>query len=636
MTDTRDLPMQTRAAVVGTADAEARTVELVWSTGAGVTRYDYYEGRRYREELSLDPQHVDLSRLNSGAPLLNTHGAYDLSDVIGVVERAWIDNGEARAIVRFSDRADVEPIWRDVQNGIIRNVSVGYSVRKFEIEEADTLPVYRAIDWLPMELSMVPIGADAGAGTRSQSPSNPCVMQRASAHTDRSHTMSDTHGADNTVQEEAPQDPQTDVNAVRNEATQAERARVRAIREAVRAARLNDNLADDLVERGVGVDDARAEVLNQLAAQSDATEVRGVRIEAGAQDARQTRNLAIESALLHRYNPGNALSDAGREWRGLSLIEMARDVLADSGERVRGLSRMEIATRALSTSDFPAILANVANRTLRAAYEAAPRTFLPLARQASAADFKDISRTQFGDAPSLEKVTENGEFTYGKVGDSKETYALATYGKVVAITRQTLINDDLGAFTRLPEMFGRAAADLESDTVWAILTSNPAMNDGKTLFHADHGNLAASGALISVSSLGAGRAAMRTQKGLGGRLINVQPRYLVVPAAKETEAQQFVASQNIIYSKGSDVNPFAGSLVPVAEPRLDASSAIAWYLFADPAQIDTIEYAYLEGQQGVYLETRQGFDVDGMEIKARMDFAAKAIDWRGLFKNPGA
>lgn len=632
MIDTRDLPMQTRAAMVGTADVEARTVELVWSTGAGVTRYDYYEGRRYREELSLDPQHVDLSRLNSGAPLLNTHGAYDLSDVIGVVERAWIDNGEARAIVRFSDRPDVEPIWRDVQNGIIRNVSVGYSVRKYEIEEADALPVYRAIDWAPMELSMVPIGADAGAGTRSKSPSNPCVMQRASAHTDRSDTMSDTHGADNTVQPVTP----PDLSAVRQEAVQAERSRVKAIRDAVRAARLNDGVADDLVERGISVDEARAEVLNQLAAQSDATEVRGVRIEAGAQDARQTRNAAIESALLHRYNPGNAMSDAGREWRGLSLIEMARDVLADSGERVRGLSRMEIATRALSTSDFPAILANVANRTLRAAYEAAPRTFLPLARQASAADFKDINRTQFGDAPSLEKVTENGEFTYGKVGDSKETYALATYGKIVAITRQTLINDDLGAFTRLPEMFGRAAADLESDTVWAILTANLAMNDGKTLFHADHGNLAGTGAGISVASLGAARAAMRVQKGLGGRLINVQPRYLVVPAAKETEAQQFVASQNIVYSKGADVNPFAGSLVPVAEPRLDASSAIAWYLFADPAQIDTIEYAYLEGQQGVYLETRQGFDVDGMEIKARLDFAAKAIDWRGLFKNPGA
>ena len=77
-------------------------------------------------------------------------------------------------------------------------------------------------------------------------------------------------------------------------------------------------------------------------------------------------------------------------------------------------------------------------------------------------------------------------------------------------------------------------------------------------------------------------------------------------------------------------------LAPISEPRLDAASETAWYLAASPNQIDTIEYAYLEGQQGAYIETRNGFDVDGVEIKCRLDFGAKAIDWRGLYKNPGA
>ncbi len=290
----------------------------------------------------------------------------------------------------------------------------------------------------------------------------------------------------------------------------------------------------------------------------------------------------------------------------------------------------------MGTSDFPFILANVANKTLRAAYEAAPQTFKPFCRQTINVDFKPVSRTQLGDAPSLEQVNESGEFKRGAVSDAREQYSLATYGKVVAINRQVIINDDLDAFTRLPAMFGRAAADLESDTVWGIITANAAMGDGVNLFDPAHANLAGSGAVISVATLGAGRQALRQQKGLNGRFINVMAKYLIVPSALETTAEQYVTQTNIIYTKSSDYNPFANKLQVLAEPRLDANSTISWYIAADPSQIDTIEYAYLDGAEGVYLENRIGFDVDGVELKARMDFAAKAIDWRGFYKNPGA
>src|SRR5512144_2187506 len=179
-----DLPLQTRADVrlqSETIDAETRTVEVLWSTGATVRRRDLWTGRRYDEALSLDPRHVDLSRLNSGAPLLNTHGAFDLAGVIGVVERAWItkagDSYEGRAQVRFSARDDVEPLWQDVRAGIIRNVSVGYVVRAYEVIEQDgEVPVWRAIDWQPLELSAVPVGADGGAGFRQSKGLTPCRL----------------------------------------------------------------------------------------------------------------------------------------------------------------------------------------------------------------------------------------------------------------------------------------------------------------------------------------------------------------------------------------------------------------------------------------------------------------------------
>ena len=130
---------------------------------------------------------------------------------------------------------------------------------------------------------------------------------------------------------------------------------------------------------------------------------------------------------------------------------------------------------------------------------------------------------------------------------------------------------------------------------------------------------------------------MAQQRGLDGKtLLNVRPSYLVVPSALELTAEQLLA-QNIVPAKAADVVPSSiRSLAVIAEPRLDpASGAVPWFLVASPAAIDTIEYAYLEGQEGVALETRMGFDVDGVEVRARLDFGAKAIDWRGLYKNPG-
>jgi len=431
----------------------------------------------------------------------------------------------------------------------------------------------------------------------------------------------------------------------RAEGARLERTRAAEITKITRAAMLPDTFAQKLVSDGTAIAQARKLVLDELARKGN--ENGDIRPQVSiVRDEMDSARAMVESALLHRHDPRKYQLDGGaREYRGMTLMEMGRDLLERRGIRSRGLSKSEVAGMMLgletrgglhSNSDFPFILANVANKTLRSAYEAAPQTFKGFCRQTTNPDFKTIARTQLGDAPSLDKVNESGEFKRGTVSEAREQYALATYGKVVAVTRQTIINDDMGAFTRLPEMFGRAAADLESDTVWGIITANAAMGDGVTLFHANHGNLAGASTAISVLTLGDGRAAMRKQKGLNGRFINVQPKFLIVPAAIETIAQQYVTQTNIVFTKAADYNPFANTMQVVAEPRLDAVSAVSWYLAADPSQIDTIEYAYLEGQEGVYLESRVGFDVDGVELKARLDFAAKAIDWRGFWRNPGA
>lgn len=166
---TVEMPMQCRLAAVLSIDAGQRTFEVVWSTGAAVRRFDWITERPFIEELSMDPAHVRLDRLNGGGPVLDSHDRFELKGILGVVERAWIENGEGRARVRFSSRAEVDSIWRDVQDGIVRNVSVGYQVLKFAdaTKPEDAMKRLLAVDWEPMEISLVAVGADAKAGVRA-------------------------------------------------------------------------------------------------------------------------------------------------------------------------------------------------------------------------------------------------------------------------------------------------------------------------------------------------------------------------------------------------------------------------------------------------------------------------------------
>ena len=670
MDTTIELPALRRTAELApnSANAEARTIDVVWSTGARVRRVPFF-GDPYDEELSLDPEHVRLERLNGGAPFLKVHETGELNAVIGSVvpDSVRLEQGRGVATSRFSERDDVVPIWRDILAGHIRAVSIGYQVHRYEVSKPEgSREVWRAVDWTPFEISAVPVGADPAAGFRSIHELHDCVVHRPGAEPPCNKRIQNMHDEDTRENETAdvaedkateetpkaakeepearshatPQAKKVDADALVKRAREAERERVSTIYDLAAKLDLERGFADDLVKRGVALDEARTVILDQVAAKSEETRTFSqVSVPLGGRDERITRRDAVTSALLHRYSPTLfPLEDAARQYRGMTLMELARESLSDAGVNTRGLSRDEVATRALhSTSDFPEILAAVTNKTLRQAYDVYPRTFALFCRQVLATDFKAMHRVQLGEAPQLLKVGESGEFKRGTLGESKESYRIETYGRVVAITRQVLINDDLDAFTRIPAMYGNAIAQLESDVVWGIITANPAMADNKALFHADHKNLAGTGAALAVDAVGAARAAMAKQTGLDKKtVLNIRPSFLIVPASLELKAEQLVA-QNLVPADTAKVVPQSiRTLAPISEPRLDAASETAWYLAASPNQIDTIEYAYLEGQQGAYIETRNGFDVDGVEIKCRLDFGAKAIDWRGLYKNPGA
>jgi len=682
--------MRAASVAPSTFNKADRTVEVVWTTGARVRRRSW-DGS-FDEELVVDAGAIDMTRLNTGgAPVLNTHSNYDLNDQIGVVERAWIANGEGRAVLRLSERDEVAGLVRDIESGIIKNISVGYNVRKYEIISAANrtdgvnVPLYRAVDWEPAELSFVPIPADAQSSTRSQhtrgadcqfeevspptvgiSAATPLVQTRK----EDSMPQANAGGAPASTVPATPATPAAAVSSAAAPAADAGAQRATTV-EQVRAAEIQraaditeicqrhgtPDLAAGLIRGGQDVLESRSAIAAELArrdaAQGGARNVS--RIET-VRDEMQVRLAGIEQAIMHRVAPKVVLDDNGRQYRGMSLLEIGRDFLEACGVNTRGMDRLQLAGNMLTyrgagsmgTSDFSSLFANVANKRLRNAYDENPGTYAMWARRApNAPDFKNLSVAVLSGAPDLLQTNEHGEFKYGKMTDGAETYAVLTYGRIVSLTRQAIINDDLRAFERLVSAFGFAARRLENRTVYSQLTANANLADGGALFNATavttaggHANLMTGApSALSLASLTTGRTSMRVQKGLQSEELNLAPSYLIVPAALEQSAYQFTSSQ-YVPAQASNVNEFRTggrtALEPIVEPVLDSNSATAWYLAAANSQVDTVEYCYLDGAEGPVIESDVGFDTDGVSYKCRLDFAAKALDFRGLVKSAGA
>lgn len=712
----RDAPsdLATRAEGDTATQAPAARFEIVFTTGAPVKRFDWANGRYYLEQLEVSEQAIDLSRLERGAPLLNTHMAWSLEDQLGVCDQPEIRNGQGVCQSQLSRRDSVRGVVQDLEDTVIRNVSVGYARNAVEMvapSEENGMWVYRVTRWTPMEVSLVPIPADMDSqvvrseGGTFKAPDGrelrafPCVMTEVATRTEtHTHTTTEQQPAARAAAQQSttavatadvsstrnfesttmtPEEiaaaaaatlaatatraaPTTapDADAMRQAGIQAERQRSADIRTAVDAARSTlgteaDALAIRLIDAGVTVDTARAQILDALADASRAQSVRGATHVTTVRDEQDTLRTRMSDALVLRNNPdatefaGTTIDVAGaRNFRGMDLMDMARRSIAAAGGNADGLSRREIAMAALNldadarrsagmmgTSDFPAILASTVNRSLRAAYEQAPRTFTGWARQSTNKDFREKSLLQLSGMSQFKKINEGGEYKLATFSDTAEKYSLSKYGAIIAITWEALINDDLSAFSRIPMMIAEEAAALEGDLVYAALIGNPVMADGVALFHANHKNLAGSAGAISDVTLGAGRAAMRKQTGANGRVLNLAPEILIVGPDKEAEALKYTSS-NFVAAKSVDINPaFNTSLSVIVDNRVTGNQ---WYLASSPNRVDTVEYAYLEGENGLFTTRREGFEVDGVEIKARHVFAAKAIDHRGLYKNAGA
>lgn len=327
-----------------------------------------------------------------------------------------------------------------------------------------------------------------------------------------------------------------------------------------------------------------------------------------------------------------------RQFDRMGMVQIAEAMLRSRGTDTFGRSDLEIVNAAFShgTDDFDSLLANVSNKFLQQGYESEVNTAAGWTRELSLPDFKQATIAQLSEASSLDEVGEHGEYEAGTLADAGETIQLSTYGKLLHLSRHAIVNDDLMAFSRLTQAQGAAARRKELDIVWGILTANGNLADGTALFDGARNNIGTSAAL-SVTSLGEARALMRKQTGLQGlQVLNIAPRFLLVPAALETDGEQLLSSL-VDPSKTNDTsNPnWIRGLELVVDARLDEDSESQWYLAASPAQCDTIARAYLDGQTSAHLEQQDMFNRDGVSWKVRLDFAAVPVDFRGLVRNAG-
>lgn len=616
-----------RESTIDNVDTDSRTVELSFSSE---TPY----GRWFGDEiLCHDEECINLERFNNGlGTLLFNH---DRDAVVGHIEKVWVEDNRGKALVRFDKDEQSETIFQKVQSGTLQGVSVGYSIKRYEVlDEKDSVSsngrfkgpdTYVVTDWEPLEISIVSVPADPTVGVGRSA--------------EEIHTSIDTQEEEKSMDEkeilktEDVKSTEPVEGGITKEelakAMEEERKRTSEITAMFRDFDVEG--ADEAIVLGKSVDEARAMVMDQLRARNA-----GVSVKMGESESDKFRAAAQDAVLMAAGIQVAEPAPGANELRAHSLVELAREALQREGLRANFGDNLELAREAInSTSTFPAIMSNLANKSVMNGFNEAETTYQLWAGKGSNRDFKEATRVALSEAGDLELVPEGSQFKAMTFGETSARTKVATYGKLFSLTRQAIINDDLGMFSAIATRFGSAAKRLVNKMVYAQLTGNVEMEDGVTLFNSKHGNVATTGEALSVKAIAKAVTAMRRQKGIQGTAtLNITPKYLIVPPELEMVAYQLMNSTADVAGVNSGVvNPYKGRFTVIADAEI--TDPDAWYLVADATQHDTIETTFLNGVEAPRLETRQGFDVDGIEYKVALDVGVRALDFRGLYKNAG-
>lgn len=640
---------------------DTRTVEVTWTTGAAVLRSSWDIGQ-YFEELSLDPRHVDLGRLNNGAPFLANHDGQRLASVIGVVESAKLGPSGGTATVRFAkaeDDAEADKIYRKIKDGIIQNISVGYRVHKFEKVEGgeSKIPTYRAISWEPYEISAVPMGADDGAGFRSLIEGS----TRGQPQTESNTMTPEEIAAAKAAEEKRAADA---LKTATEAAVAAERSRVAEINKSCRAVKLGDDFASELIAKGSTVDQARAAIIEKLAERDESTQIatQSPSVDVRVTDDNKDKFIrGVSAAMFERAGTSGLVEQAKKkggksfdkvdvdpgEFRGINFEAAARLCLERAGVSTRGMyDKAELFKRAFAqragysgTSDFAVLLENVMYKQLRAAYDVQSDTWSRWCGTDEVQDFRDANRFDLGSFGTLDLKGENGEYKNKSIPDgAKKTIQTETRGNIIGVTREMLINDDMGAMANVATAFGRSAGRSIEVQAYELLNENSGLGptyEGSNFFDDTAYANVSTGAALSVAALDADRQKMRKQMDLSSNdYLDLVPSILLINPSLEAAAKVLNSSAwDHTSTHNQKPNPVQGMFTDiVTSPRLGTGTKR--YLFS--ASKEAFKVVFLAGQgRGPVMETQEGFRNDGIEWKARIDFKVCPFDPKAAIYNAG-
>lgn len=629
--DWRRLASEKRSAPFGAPssyDKKSRTVEAVISVGSPVPRLYGTERLRVAKDA------VILDRMNSsGIPLLDSHQQYGIDNVLGQFSRIWVGRaGGAPAVIgliKFAETDRGRQAEGMVARGEIKGISAGYQVHEWEITDKDGRVLdpetdiirfdddltFTATRWEIHEASLVSVPADAPAMIRSSDGNDAvgAVYARIRARQKMIERQAERHQRDdNPLANSQQSDDGRDERAISHMESTVNYNRVPIIRD----------------ERD-GVADAMELALTQriLGARGRSSAIEYT----GPQGA--TPEAVRERARIERHR------QRAQRFMGASLVEiaaLASGYRAPRGSFINTVKAQQIFERAFNTTgDFPSIFSNALNKALLARYQLQTPTYREIAAERTFVDFRPHPQVRAGDFPPLQPVSQTGELAYGSTTDNNEPISVSPYGVVFSISRQMLVNDDLGAIDQILGSAGDMVLVFENTTFFkTVFMANPVLNqDSTAVFASDHGNLAAGGDIgpPSVAALGAGREALRQMKDISGNFINVPPSIILAGPSQETAADQMVAS--ITPTLTTSVNPFSARLRSVSDANITDGS---WYLAADPARVPCFIYGFLAGSGGPRTRTYEPFGVQGVKVSLEHDFGCGAIDYRGFYKNPGA
>jgi hypothetical protein len=645
-------------------DESTRSVEMVGATETAVNEIDWDRWEKIPTVLRMDGCQMPT---NKQLPLLDTHRRSDTSCVIGSFRDIRIEGSQLIGRAFFSAAPEAEGPYLKTKEGHLTDCSIArLDLESTYIPEGQRQavggtmydgPIKVVTSWTPKEMSMCPIGADEMAKVRAATtPVIPRNPKKENEMDPKLRAFLVSRGLSETATEEearrfletlqvrdeaAPPAGTVDAAAVTEQvrsAFLAEQSRCTDIRAICSRAGLPETKITEFITGGTSVEAVRSAAFEHVVTSGPAPVFRSS-TEVGT-DARDKFRQAAEGSLIIRC--GHTCDDSliklgARDLAGFTLVELARESLRMAGQSALGGNVLEMVGRSFTTSDFPLLLSNVANKELLDGWETQEETWPSWVAEGSVSDFKTHTAVRPGEVDSLDEIGEDDEYKYGTRTEQSESYKIATFGKLFKISRQTIINDDLGALSEIPREHGEAATRTVGDVVYAVLTANSAMGDGTALFHSNHKNLAASGAVVSVDSLGLAETAMGLQKDIGGkRRLNIKPAYFLCPLTKKAAAEQFFSTPVVgTQAQPNLQNIYSGAyFTRIYEPRLDDASTTAWYLAARKGK--TVKVFFLNGNKTPFLDTKQGWSTDGVEFKVRIDVGAKAMGWKGLYKNPGS